>query len=97
MKWIELATYKTDDVYRGHSRINRYHWEVGFKCFRVDNSSARELGLLLNGEPPADTFQIHFLNWKGDVVRVSEFTSREEANAVVKKYIQHGFRKVGKQ
>lgn len=96
MKWIELATYRTDDEYRGYSRINRYHWEVGFKCFRVDLSEERELGFLLNGEPPADLLQIHFFNWKGGVVRVSEFESREEANAVVKKYIQQGFRKVEK-
>ena len=95
MKNIKLATYRTTNTYQEHSRINRYHWEVGFECYKVDLSGERTLGILINGQPPMDTFELVFFNHKNEVIRRSRFISREEANAVVKNYINHGFRRVG--
>ena len=95
MKNIKLATYLTTNTYQGYSNINRYHWEVGFECYKVDLSEERTLGILINGQPPMDTFELVFFNHKNEGIRRSRFTSREEANAVVKNYINHGFRRVG--
>ena len=94
MKNIKLATYLTTNTYRGHSNINRYHWEVGFECYKVDLSEERTLGILINGQPPMDTFELAFCNHKNEVIRRSRFTSREEANEVVKGYLTRGFRRV---
>lgn len=94
MKDIELAVYRTTNLYRGHSSINRYHWEVGFKCYRVDNSEARALGIRVNGELPQDYLGIRFFNHKDVITRVSRFSTQEEANEVVKEYMNRGFRRV---
>ena len=94
MKDIKLATYKTENHYKGYSNINRYHWEVGFECYKIDFSEERAMGITINGKAPEDTFDIVFLNHKGVGVRRQRFTSRDEANAVVKKYIANGFKRV---
>lgn len=94
MKDIKLATYLTNNTYQGHNHINQYHWEVGFECYKVDMSEERAMGILINGQPPVDTFELVFINYKGIGVRRSRFTSRDEANAVVKNYINRGYRKV---
>lgn len=94
MKEVKIATYKTDNAYRGHNNINRYHWEVGFECYKVDYSEERSMGVKINGKDIEDTFNISFFNCKGVFVRTSHFSSREEANEVVKNYVKHGFKRI---
>lgn len=93
MKEVKLATYRTPNTYKGHSKINKYHWEVRFECYFIDRSEEREMGILVNGIPPVDTYELVFLNYKDVEVRRSRFTDRVEANSVVKNYINHGFRR----
>lgn len=94
MKEVMVATYKTDDNYSGHSRINRYHYEVGFECYKISRQEERDMGILVNGKAPEDTFEIVFVNFKNEGVRRSSFSTAKEANEVVKSYMQHGFRRV---
>ena len=94
MKEIMVATYKTNDKYTGHSRINRYHYEVGFECYKISRQEERDMGILVNGKAPEDTFEIVFVNFKNEGVRRSSFSTAAEANEVVKSYMQHGFRRV---
>ena len=93
-----LATYRTSNTYKGYSTVNRHHWEVGFYCYHIDYTEERaDTDYTINGMTPAeyykDIFQLAFFNYRGDVVRTSNFDSRDKANEVVKKYISMGFHK----
>lgn len=94
MKEVMVAVYEANSKYNGHSRINRYHYEVGFECYKVSRQEERNMGILVNGKAPEDTFEIVFVNFKNEGIRRSSFTSAKEANEVVKNYMQHGFRRV---
>lgn len=98
-----LATYRTDNTYKGYSTVNRHHWEVGFHCYHIDYTEERQdTDYAINGMEPAeyykdDVFQLAFFNYRGDIVRRSNFKSRTEANEAVKAYIKIGFKRSTKQ
>ncbi|MBR4152080.1 MAG: hypothetical protein IKT98_03905 [Selenomonadaceae bacterium] len=80
MKEILIATYKREDTYCGHSKINHYHVPVEFRCYVIDNSDEREMGVLVNGKPVGDYYDILEVNYKDAVTYRHHFTDRDKAN-----------------
>lgn len=81
MKEVLIATYKRNDTYRGYSKINHYHVPTEIRCYVIDNSDERELGILVNGKPCEDGYDVVEYNYKGQATYRHHFTSKEEANS----------------
>jgi len=75
-----LATYIRSDTYNGHSKINHYHTVTELRCYRCDNSKAREMGILINGELCPDRFDIIEYNYQGKEIYAHRFNNHENAN-----------------
>jgi hypothetical protein len=88
MKDILIAQYIREDTYRGHSAINHYHSIIEIRCFICDNSEERAIGILVNGEPCADTYDIAEYNYKGVELHRQRFTDKHRANTCYLNYIR---------
>lgn len=84
MKDILKAVYTRPDTYRGHSKINHHHWMVELRCYTCDNSIEREMGILINGKPVPDYYDVLEVNFKGEVTYRHHFTDRRKANEFIK-------------
>lgn len=95
MKDILVATYTREDTYRGHSKINHYHVPTEIRCYLCDCTDERNMGIMVNGEPCPDSYDIVEYNYKGEGTYRHHFTDRGKANecfmAIMKKI--GGFKK----
>lgn len=80
MKDILVATYTREDTYHGYSRINHYHIPTEIRCYICDNSEERAMGIMVNGEPCPDYYDVVEYNYKGQATYRHHFTDRESAN-----------------
>ena len=96
MKDILIATYTREDTYHGHSKINHYHIPTEIRCYVCDNSAERAMGIMVNGEPCKDYYDIVEYNYQGKATYRHHFTDRESANkcfmSIMKKI--GGFKKI---
>ena len=91
-----IATYRREDTYNGYSRINHYHHTVEIRCYICDNSAERAMGIMVNGEPCKDYYDIVEVNYKGKVIYRHHHTDRDRANQCFMNLMKNigGFRKV---
>lgn len=75
-----IATYRREDTYRGHSRINHYHCTTEIRCYICDNSVERAMGIMVNGEPCKDYYDVVEYNYKGEVIYRHHYTDKDSAN-----------------
>lgn len=96
MKDILVGTWTRDCNYRGHSRINRYHWVTEIRCYICDCSDERKMGLMINEKPVPDYYDILEVNHKGEVIYRHHFTTRDKANECFLSLMKNigGFQKV---
>lgn len=95
MKDILVATYKREDTYKGYSRINHYHIPTEIRCYICDNSEERKTGIMVNGEPCKDYYDICEYNYKGECTYRHHYTDKESANKCFVNIMKNigGFRK----
>lgn len=80
MKETVIATYIRPDTYKGHSRINHYHWATKVCCSVYDYTEERNMGIMINNVPCPDTYHICVYNYKNDVIARYVYNNRDEAN-----------------
>ena len=80
MKSVLLATYKRTDTYNGHSKINHYHVPTELRCYRIDCSEERDLGIRINGILAPDYYELTEVNYKDKITYRHTFPDRKEAN-----------------
>ena len=80
MKSVLLATYKRPDTYNGYSKINHYHVPTEFRCYRIDQSEERSLGIRINGILAPDYYELTEVNYKGEITYRHTFANKNEAN-----------------
>lgn len=90
MKDILIATYKREDTYKGHSKINHYHIPTEIRCYICNNSEERTMGIIVNGKPCPDYFDIIEYNYQGKAIYRHHFTDRDSANNCFKAIIKNG-------
>lgn len=96
MKNILVGAWKREDNYRGHSYINHYNWTVEIRCYVCDCSEEREWGIMVNGKPVPDYYDIVEINYKGESIFRHHYTDREKANKCFMALMKNigGFQKV---
>lgn len=80
MEYILIATYKRPDTYNGHSKINHYHIPTEIRCYKIDCSEERDLGIRINGIPAPDCYEITEINYKGEITYRHNFIDKDNAN-----------------
>lgn len=96
MKDILVGTWKREDTYRGHSKINHYHCATELRCYVCDCSKEREMGITVNGKPAPDYYDIIEVNHLGEVIYRHHYTDRDKANECFLNLLRNigGFQKV---
>lgn len=91
-----VATYRREDTSHGHSRINHYHRTTEIRCYICDNSTERALGIMVNGKPCPDYYDIVEINYKGECIYRHHHTDRNHANECFINLMKNigGFQKV---
>lgn len=87
MKENIIATYERPSSYDGLHRFhgaNRYHEFCKLDCVAIDNTKAREKGIMINGKPIPDYFDIVVYNGLGDCIHRYHHTNPAEADMKVK-------------
>ena len=79
-----VIIYKREDDFKGRHEVNHYHIPTEIRCYKVDYSDMRAEGVLVNGEPPKDTYNVETLNYKGVVLKNYKFYTPDEANECFK-------------
>ena len=80
MKSVLLATYKRPDTYNGYSKINHYHVPTELRCYRIDLSEERALGIRINGILAPDYYELTEVNYRDKITYRHKFPDRKEAN-----------------
>ena len=79
-----VKIYRREDTYRGRFEINHYNMPTELRCYIEDNSDLRDMGVLVNGEEPKDTYNVKTINYKGHTLHNYKFDTPEEANECFK-------------
>ena len=80
MKSVLLATYKRSDTYNGYSKINHYHVPTELRCYRIDLSEERALGIRINGILAPNYYELTEVNYRDKITYRHKFPDRKEAN-----------------
>ena len=96
MQDILIAVYERKDNYKGYSKINHYHIVTELRAYVCDCTEERNIGILVNGKPCPDTYDVVEYNYKGEVIYRHHFVDRNKANSCVKSIIANigGFKRI---
>lgn len=84
MKQELLRVYNRPDTFKGYHRANHYHIPTKLECVFVSWVDERMMGIMVNGHPLVDTYEIREYNYKDAWIFTHQFDNRDDANRCVK-------------